>query len=205
MGARALARQSRVGRRGGRPRRGRGLRPVGKALGVAGALALAGGAAGAGLPKPVPPRSRPGVATPGEAFAVTFVATGRTGVVGAVRRRHVLTATSDVPAPGGTAYFVVRARDGAGHEDAKPPRKHRGRPLSQPGDRYRYMNQRAVAPQAQSLCFAVHRRQLQCSHQIHLRWFTSSTKSATIQRRISVRDTPTRYRRRRTSDMGRST
>jgi hypothetical protein len=54
---------------------------------------------------------------------------------------------------------------------------------------YRYMTQRDVAPQAQSLCFTVHARQLQCSHQIHLRWFTSSTKRATIQRRISVRDT----------------
>src|SRR5581483_12515201 len=51
------------------------------------------------------------------------------------------------------------------------------------------INQRAVAPQAQSLCFAVQRRQLQCSHQIHLRWFTSSTKRATIQRRIEVRVT----------------
>jgi hypothetical protein len=35
----------------------------------------------------------------------------------------------------------------------------------------------------------VHRRQSQNSHQIHLRWFTSSTKRATIQTRISVRDT----------------
>jgi hypothetical protein len=51
------------------------------------------------------------------------------------------------------------------------------------------MSQRDVAPQAQSLCFTVHARQLQCSHQIHLRWFTSSRKRATIQRRISVRDT----------------
>ena len=51
------------------------------------------------------------------------------------------------------------------------------------------MIQRAVAPQAQSLCRAVHARQVQCSHQIHLRWFTSSRKRATIQRRISVRDT----------------
>jgi len=49
--------------------------------------------------------------------------------------------------------------------------------------------QRAVAPQAQSLCFAEQWRQFQCSHQIHLRWFTSRTKSATIQRRISVCDT----------------
>ena len=63
---------------------------------------------------------------------------------------------------------------------------------AQEGDgrgRYRYMIQRAVAPQAQSLCRTVHARQVQCSHQIHLRWFTSSTKRATIQRRISVRDT----------------
>jgi hypothetical protein len=54
---------------------------------------------------------------------------------------------------------------------------------------YRYMSQRAVEPHAQSLCFALQARQLQCSHQIHLRWFTSSTTSATIQRRISFRDT----------------
>ena len=51
------------------------------------------------------------------------------------------------------------------------------------------MIQREVLPQAQSLCFTVHARQLQCSHQIHFRWFTSSTKRATIQRRISVRVT----------------
>ena len=51
------------------------------------------------------------------------------------------------------------------------------------------MIQRDVAPQEQSLCFTVQRRQSQYSHQIHLRWFTSSTKRATIQRRISVRDT----------------
>jgi hypothetical protein len=51
------------------------------------------------------------------------------------------------------------------------------------------MIQRDVAPQEQSLCITVHRRQAQYSHQIHLRWFTSSTKSATIQMRISVRDT----------------
>ena len=51
------------------------------------------------------------------------------------------------------------------------------------------MIQRDVAPQEQSLCFTVQRRQSQYSHQIHLRWFTSSTKSAAIQMRISVRDT----------------
>ena len=51
------------------------------------------------------------------------------------------------------------------------------------------MTQRDVRPQAQSLCFTVHARQLQNSHQIHLRWFTSRTKRATIQMRISVRDT----------------
>jgi hypothetical protein len=51
------------------------------------------------------------------------------------------------------------------------------------------MIQRDVLPQEQSLCFTEHARQLQCSHQIHLRWFTSSTKRAVIQRRISVRDT----------------
>ena len=46
-----------------------------------------------------------------------------------------------------------------------------------------------VVPQPQSLCFAQHLRQFQFSHQIHLRWFTSSTKRATIQRRICVLDT----------------
>ena len=51
------------------------------------------------------------------------------------------------------------------------------------------MIQRAVDPHAQSLCFELQLRQSQCSHQIHLRWFTSSVKRATIQRRISVRDT----------------
>ena len=64
--------------------------------------------------------------------------------------------------------------------------------LPQEGDgrgRYRNMTQRAVAPQAQSLCRTEHARHDQCSHQIHLRWFTSSRKRATIQRRISVRDT----------------
>ena len=66
---------------------------------------------------------------------------------------------------------------GARHgEDTRAPQKN--------------INQRWVAPQAQSLCFAEQRRQLQCSHQIHLRWFTSSTKSATIHRRMAVRDTP---------------
>jgi hypothetical protein len=55
--------------------------------------------------------------------------------------------------------------------------------------RYKYMTQRDVAPQAQSLWRTVHARQDQYSHQIHLRWFTSSRKRATIQRRISVRDT----------------
>jgi hypothetical protein len=51
------------------------------------------------------------------------------------------------------------------------------------------MIQREVCPQEQSLCATVHARQRQCSHQIHFRWFTSSTKRATIQMRISVRDT----------------
>ena len=51
------------------------------------------------------------------------------------------------------------------------------------------MIQRDVAPQEQSLCFTEQLRQSQNSHQIHLRWFTSSTKSATIQMRVSVRDT----------------
>lgn len=52
-----------------------------------------------------------------------------------------------------------------------------------------YMTQREVFPQAQSLCFAVQARQDQYSHQIHLRWFTSRTKRATIQRRICACDT----------------
>ena len=52
------------------------------------------------------------------------------------------------------------------------------------------MTQREVFPQAQSLCFAVQARQAQYSHQIHLRWFTSRMKRATIQSRISVFDTP---------------
>jgi hypothetical protein len=51
------------------------------------------------------------------------------------------------------------------------------------------MIQRAVDPQEQSLCFTVQTRQLQCSHQIHFKWFTSSTRRATIQRRIWVCDT----------------
>jgi hypothetical protein len=51
------------------------------------------------------------------------------------------------------------------------------------------MIQREVAPQEQSLCFTEQARQLQYSHQIHLRWFTSRIRSATIQRRICVRDT----------------
>ena len=54
---------------------------------------------------------------------------------------------------------------------------------------YRNIIQRAVAPHAQSLCFERQLRQSQCSHQIHLRWFTSSTKRATIQRRVCVCDT----------------
>jgi hypothetical protein len=54
---------------------------------------------------------------------------------------------------------------------------------------YKNMIQRAVSPQAQSLCFAVQARQDQYSHQIHLRWFTSSTNRAMIQRRIWLRDT----------------
>jgi hypothetical protein len=39
------------------------------------------------------------------------------------------------------------------------------------------------------LCATEQLRQLQYSHQIHLRWFTSRTKRATIQSMISVRDT----------------
>src|SRR5689334_4549556 len=50
------------------------------------------------------------------------------------------------------------------------------------------MTQREVFPQAQSLCATVQLRHVQYSHQIHLRWFTSSTKRATIQTMISVRD-----------------
>src|SRR3954452_10367500 len=57
------------------------------------------------------------------------------------------------------------------------------------GPGYRYMSQRLVLPQAQSLCATVQVLQLQNSHQIHLRWFTSRTKRATIQSMISVRDT----------------
>jgi hypothetical protein len=67
---------------------------------------------------------------------------------------------------------------------------------------YRYMSQREVAPQAQSLCLAVQLRQSQNSHQIHLRWFTSRMKRATIQRRISVRDTWSTYRRSTVSGNG---
>ncbi len=51
------------------------------------------------------------------------------------------------------------------------------------------MIQRDVAPHAQSLCLTAQARQSQCSHQIHLRWFTSRMSRATIQRRVSVRDT----------------
>ena len=51
------------------------------------------------------------------------------------------------------------------------------------------MTQRLVLPQAQSLCATVQVRHVQNSHQIHLRWFTSRTKRATIQSRISVCDT----------------
>jgi hypothetical protein len=51
------------------------------------------------------------------------------------------------------------------------------------------MTQREVAPQLQSLCFTEQLRQSQYSHQIHLRWFTSSRKRATIHRRIWVCDT----------------
>src|SRR3954447_14628788 len=57
------------------------------------------------------------------------------------------------------------------------------------GPGYRYMSQRLVLPQEQSLCSTEQLRQLQYSHQIHLRWFTSRTKRATIQSMISVRDT----------------
>ena len=51
------------------------------------------------------------------------------------------------------------------------------------------MSQRLVWPQAQSLCATEQFRHAQNSHQIHLRWFTSRTKRATIQRRTSVFDT----------------
>ena len=51
------------------------------------------------------------------------------------------------------------------------------------------MSQRDGRPQEQSLCFTVHTRQSQYSHQIHLRWFTSRTIRAAIQMRICVRDT----------------
>ena len=52
------------------------------------------------------------------------------------------------------------------------------------------MTQRLVRPQAQSLWATAQLRQVQNSHQIHLRWFTSRMKRATIQSRISVFDTP---------------
>ena len=52
------------------------------------------------------------------------------------------------------------------------------------------MTQRLVLPQEQSLCAAVQLRHVQNSHQIHLRWFTSRMRRATIQSRISVFDTP---------------
>jgi len=52
------------------------------------------------------------------------------------------------------------------------------------------MTQRLVLPQAQSLWTTVQLRHVQNSHQIHLRWFTSRMKRATIQSRISVFDTP---------------
>ena len=52
------------------------------------------------------------------------------------------------------------------------------------------MTQRLVRPQAQSLCTTAQLRHVQNSHQIHLRWFTSRMKRATIQSRISVFDTP---------------
>src|SRR6266536_5787042 len=66
------------------------------------------------------------------------------------------------------------------------------------------MTQRAVSPHEQSLCFTEHARQDQCSHQIHLRWFTSSTNRATIQSRIWLRDTQPRYARIAAAAMGRS-
>jgi len=51
------------------------------------------------------------------------------------------------------------------------------------------MTQRLVWPQEQSLCATAQLPHVQNSHQIHLRWFTSRTKRATIQRRIWVCDT----------------
>jgi hypothetical protein len=51
------------------------------------------------------------------------------------------------------------------------------------------MTQRLVLPQPQSLWATEQLLQFQNSHQIHLRWFTSRTKRATIQSMISVRDT----------------
>jgi len=53
------------------------------------------------------------------------------------------------------------------------------------------MTQRLVEPQEQSLCTTVQLRHVQYSHQIHLRWFTSRMKRATIQSRIWVCDTST--------------
>src|SRR3954463_7577901 len=48
------------------------------------------------------------------------------------------------------------------------------------------MTQRLVWPHEQFLCTTVQLRHVQNSHQIHLRWFTSRMKRATIQRRICV-------------------
>ena len=52
------------------------------------------------------------------------------------------------------------------------------------------MIQRLVLPQEQCLCVTAQLLHVQNSHQIHLRWFTSRMKRATIQSRISVFDTP---------------
>ena len=87
-----------------------------------------------------------------------------------------------------------RASAGAKH--------HNARPL--PPSPLQIHDPASVAPHAQSLCATVQARQCQCSHQIHLRWFTSRMKRATIHRRIWVRDTVSTYRRPGTRAMGRS-
>jgi hypothetical protein len=67
------------------------------------------------------------------------------------------------------------------------------------------MTHERVAPHAQSLCFAEHPRQSQYSHQIHFRCWISSAIRARIQRRMTVRDTPTRWQTNGRPAMGRPT
>lgn len=65
------------------------------------------------------------------------------------------------------------------------------------------MTHKGVAPQAQSLCFASQLRQLQYSHQIHLRCWISRIVSARIQMRMAVLDTRPRSHRAGRPAMGR--